>query len=68
MGCEGCKQETIRTRTQMQIALDEAKKYTDEKKVQTVVYFDGQGFTFCEADAISAVGAINIVGAWFPSS
>jgi hypothetical protein len=50
-GCAGCIQQAILNRTQKTITEQNAKKYSEEKKITTVVYFDGQQYTFAEETA-----------------
>jgi len=66
IGCEGCAHQAFLNRNQETIVKQEAQKYTNEKKVSTVVYFDGQEFKYCEQSAAEKNGATNIVAIFTP--
>lgn len=68
MSCEGCKLEAIRNRTQVTIIHEQAKQYANENKVQTVVYFDGQGWQFATEQFARQSGYANITAFYSPQN
>lgn len=65
-GCEGCAHQAFLNRNQQTIIQQQAQQYTNEKKISTVVYFDGQEFKFCEETVAETNGAANIVAIYAP--
>jgi hypothetical protein len=55
-GCEGCVSEIEKNRNQLYYVNADAKKYTEKNRVNTVVYFDGKDYQFCEETKIGVIG------------